>query len=288
MTIKTGRRDHYLPQGYLRGFIDPARQNEPQPLWRLDIPHKKWAERSTKQLGHLTAFYDYAGAGPELETLEPADTTFLELENEFPRVREKLLSKHFRNWKKHLGFLLRYMQMIRARSPLFFEQKEAEGKTLQALVVQEVHPDGKTLTVSGPVPLSAPQIKNWTIANMREEIQKGGAWMWDFNWALRYCESVAEPFVTTEAPLVIEGPTADIATAIEHPESLILFPICWQACLFGSRQRFDRGTDKFGIEDMRTTRRKYRHFAKVFLVSPSKLDDICELQSESQGSKSDG
>ena len=37
-----GRRDHYLPQGYLRGFIDPARQNKPQPLWKLDIASKRW------------------------------------------------------------------------------------------------------------------------------------------------------------------------------------------------------------------------------------------------------
>jgi hypothetical protein len=41
-----GRRDHYLSQGYLRGFIDPARENEDKPLWKLDIASRKWAERS--------------------------------------------------------------------------------------------------------------------------------------------------------------------------------------------------------------------------------------------------
>jgi len=37
MQAKKGRRDHYLPQGYLRGFIDPARRDEAQPLWLLDV-----------------------------------------------------------------------------------------------------------------------------------------------------------------------------------------------------------------------------------------------------------
>lgn len=279
VATKTGRRDHYLPQGYLRGFIDPARENVSQPLWHLDIPHKKWSERSTKQIGHRTGFYDYAGSGPELDSLPPADDVFLELENNFPVVRAKLMAKHFRDWRRHLGFLLRYMQMIRARSPLFFEQKEVEGQALQTWTIKEVHPDGRTLTLNSmePAPPPAQFIKNRTITNMREEIQKGAAWLSDFHWCMRYCDSVAEPFVTTESPLVAEGPATDIAQAVQHSDTLIYFPLCWHACLVGSRQRFDVGTAKFGLEDMRTFRRKYRHFAHVFLVSPARLDDISEL-----------
>jgi hypothetical protein len=81
LNTQQGRRDHFLPQGYLRGFIDPARRDEPQPLWSLDIPYKKWSERSTKQLGHITGLYDYAGTGPEVESLPSADETFSDLEN---------------------------------------------------------------------------------------------------------------------------------------------------------------------------------------------------------------
>jgi hypothetical protein len=171
------------------------------------------------------------------------------------------------------------MQMIRARSPLFFEQKETEGKAIQTWTVQEAHPDGKTLTLTSmeSAPPPAAFIKNRTITQMREEIQKGASWLWDFNWALRYCESVAEPFVTSETPLVVEGPVTDIAEAIRHPETLFYFPLCWQACLFGSLKRFDLGTSKLGREDMKTFRTKYRGFAKIFLLSPTKLDDISDL-----------
>jgi hypothetical protein len=281
VSTQKGRRDHYLPQGYLRGFIDPARENEPQPLWKLDIASKKWAERSTKQLGHITGFYDYAGTGPELECLPSPDETFLELENEFSIVREKLLllrKKAFRNWTKHLHFLLRYMDMLRSRSPLYFAQKEAEGKAIPTWTIEKVDGDKITLTSMEPGPPPNAFVKNRTISQMREEIQKSGAWLWDLNWALRYTESVTEPFVTSEAPFLAEMlPGVSEADALQHPDTLLYFPVCWQVCLFGSHRRFDLGTDKLGSHDMRVARRKYRLFAQEFLISPTRLDDITDF-----------
>jgi hypothetical protein len=282
MGTQKGRRDHYLPQGYLRGFIDPAREYEPQPLWKLDIASKQWAERSTKQVGHIAGFYDYAGEGPELESLPSSDEAFSKLENEFPVVRERLLSlkkKAFRNWTKHLPFLLRYMDMLRARSPLYFTQKEAEWKSTPTWTVEKVI-DANTIKLVSmePSPPSNVFIKNRTIFQMREEIQKSGAWLWELNWALRYTESVSQPFVITETPFVADEvpPGLSGAEALQHPNTLLYFPVCWQVCLFGSRQRFDRGTDKLDSQDMRVARRKYRSFAQVFLISPAKLDDVTD------------
>lgn len=193
MNTQKGRRDHYLPQGYLRGFIDPAREDMAQPLWKLDIASKQWSERGTKQLGHITGFYDYAGEGPEIDSLPSSDETFSELENRFPIVREQLLllkKKGFRNWTKHLPFLLRYMDMLRARSPLYFRQKEVEGKNTPTWTIDKV--DGKTITLKSmePSPPSDVFIKNMTLSHMRGEIQKQGVWWGDFNWALRYTDSV--------------------------------------------------------------------------------------------------
>jgi hypothetical protein len=279
-----GRRDHFLPQGYLRGFIDPARENDPQPLWKLDVSSKKWAERSTKQLAHIAGFYDYAGTAPELKSLPSADDTFLELENEFPRVRERLLSlrkQAFRNWTKHLPFLLRYMDMLRARSPLYFTQKEAEEKAIPTWTIQKVEGNRITLTSIEPSTAPAPFIKNRTIHYMREEIQRSGAWLCDLNWALRYTDSVTEPFVTCEAPFVAEGPDVPAAERLQHPDTLLYFPVCWQICLFGSHQRFDLGTDKLSSLDLSVMRRKYRSFAQEFLVSPTKLDNITDFSSMS-------
>lgn len=279
MSTLKGRRDHYLPQGYLRGFVDPAREDEDKPLWKLDIASKKWAERSTKAVGHIAGLYDYAGEGPELESLPSADETFLELENEFPAVRQKLLTlkkKGFRNWTKHLDFLLRYMDMLRVRSPLYFDQREAAWKATPTWVIDEVIDSNKIKlkSMEGSPPPGA-FIQNRTISEMREEIQKSGAWLSDLNWALRYTESVTEPFVISEAPFALEmQPGVPAEGALQHPDTLLYFPVCWQVCLFGSLPRFNRGTDKLDSHDMEVARRKYRVFAKEFLISPTKLDDI--------------
>jgi hypothetical protein len=270
----------FLPQGYLRGFIDPARENKSQPLWKLDIASKRWAERSTKQVGHIAGLYDYAGTSLELDSLPSSDQVFSELENEFPIVRERLLllkKKGFCNWTKHLPLLLRYMDMLRARSPLYFAQKEAEWKSTPTWTIEKVIDDRTIKLVSmEPSTPSNAFIKNKTIFQMREEIQKSGAWLWELNWALRYTESVTEPFVVIETPFVADEvpPGLSEAEAFKHPNTLFYFPVCWQVCLFGSRQRFDRGTDKLSSHDMRVARRKYRSFAQEYLISPTKLDDI--------------
>jgi hypothetical protein len=119
-----------------------------------------------------------------------------------------------------------------------------------------------------PQPVPPAFIKNRAITQMREEIKKGAAWLKDFHWALRYCESVTDPFVISELPFALEGSTAELEEAIHHPDTLILFPLCWQACLFGSLRSFDIETDKFSVEDMRTSRRKYRAWATEFILSP--------------------
>ena len=274
---KKGRRDHYLPQSYLRGFIDPAREKESQPLWLLDVRYNKWSMKSTKQVAHGDGFYDYAGDSPEFEDLETADEAFSDLENGFPLIRENLIAHNFRNWKRHRRFLFKFMQMLRARSPLFFEQMKAEGKALQTWTVKDVHPDGKTITLDSmePKPPSDAFIKNRTILHMREEIKKGANWLWEFQWALRRTDSVDNPFVLTDAPFLAVGDRpGTIGQMLHDPETLIFFSICWQACLLGSRRRFDKETDNFDQEDMQTFRKKYRSYAKVFLVSPTKLEDI--------------
>ncbi len=150
-------------------------------------------------MGYRHGFYDYATSEIGAET---ADAAFGEFERTFPKIRRDLIDKDFKNWRDHLGFLLRYAQMTRARSILFFENKLIEGKDLRAWVVEKVSDDRKSVTVRSmtPEPLPPAFIKNWTINEMRAEIQKGASWLNDFKWALRYCDSPAQPFVISEVP----------------------------------------------------------------------------------------
>jgi hypothetical protein len=273
-TIRTpagrNRKDHYIPRSFLRGFIDPARWSLEQPIWHLDIPNSVWSERSPGEVGYRHGFYDYATAEIGLES---ADSAFAELEGRFPRIRRSLKEKNFENWKDHLDFLLRYAQMMRARSLLFFEHKQAEWKKAKAWIVDEVLPDGKSIKVKSMTPESLPDsfIRNRTIVEMRDEIKKGAAWLKDFNWCLRYCDSPSAPFVISEIPFVCRGRTSELAEALQDPETLLFFPLCWQACLIGNRQFFEKETDRLGSADMREVQKMYRESASLFILSPTKL-----------------
>jgi hypothetical protein len=269
---KRNRRDHYLPQSYLRGFIDPARLNHHQPLWYFDVPNDSWSERSPREIGYRQGFYDYVTSEAGLET---ADDSFAELERTYPKVRSELTSNRFVNWKDHLSFLLRYVQMIRARSLLFFDQMQIEGQNLRAWVIEEVSPDRRSVKVRSmtPEPLPPAFIRNWTITQMRTQIQQGATWLNDFNWALRYCESSDEPFVICEMPLMAWSKRhSELAEMLRDAETLLFFPLCWQACLVGSRQFFREETEAFGQQDMQTTRRMYREKADLFIVSPRQVE----------------
>ena len=136
--VKTrNRRDHYLPQGYLRGFIDPARATLPKPLWCFDLHTKKWRERSPKEIGYIDGFYDFA---QENLDAEHPDITFKKLENDFPKIQAQILRDGFFSWTVHRDFLLSYMQMIRARSPLFFDEWREQAKTIRYATITEVMP----------------------------------------------------------------------------------------------------------------------------------------------------
>lgn len=165
---------------------------------------------------------------------------------------------------------------MRARSLLFFDQKHAEGKNLRAFIVEEISADRRSVKVSSVTPSPLPDhfIRNRAITEMCAEIQKGAAWLNDFNWALRYCDSPADPFVIAELPVVASGQCATLEEAMQNQETLLFFPLCWQACLIGSRQFFDIETDRFAQEDMRRVRRVYRETAKLFLLSPRRLGDL--------------
>ena len=268
---KRNRRDHYLPQSYLRGFIDPVRGNHQRPLWYFDVPNDSWSERSPREIGYRHGFYDYASSEAGVGT---ADDSFAELERTYPNVLSGMISNRFGNWKEHLSFLLRYIQMIRARSLLFFDQMQIEGQNLRAWVIEEVSPDRKSVKVRSmtPEPLPPKFIRNWTITQMRTQIQQGATWLNDFNWALRYCESSVEPFVICEMPLMAWGKQhSDLAEMLRDAETLLFFPLCWQACLVGSRQFFHEETRIFGQHDMQTARTMYREKASLFIVSPRQL-----------------
>jgi hypothetical protein len=265
-----GRKDHYLPQGYLRGFISPSRAELQKPLSYFDVDRKRWSELSPAEVGFERGFYDSRGLETNVET---ADQVFAEFERTFPLIRDEMVVDQFSNWTDHLDFLLRYFQMMRARSPLAFEQRQARDRDKRFFRVLRV--SDRSLTYDPePVQPTAAWLKDKAIAEMREEIQKGADWLNRFNWALRYSLSPDMPFILTDTPCVVEGKFSTLEEAMQRPDTLIVFPLCWQACLFGSLDPFDVKTDEFSSEDLQKMHRKHFDKAREFIVSPVKLDGL--------------
>ncbi|SRR5258706_5685067 len=155
---------------------------------------------------------------------------------------------------------------------MFFDQWREQSKTIRLTTITEVLSDRsiKVDSLEGRA-MTEGEIQNWTVSKMREEIKKGSDWLANFHWALRYTDSPADPVITAEQPLACIGNSTDLAMAIKDPETLIYFPIGWQAVLFGSVRRFDVETERFHPDTLQRVRRAYVENGRKFLVSPRKL-----------------
>ncbi len=139
-----GRKDHYVPRGYLRGFIDRARENLSKPFWKYDLATKIWSMESPGSVGWDRGFYDYAETDADL--VHP-DDTFDRFERKFSLVRDHMLRRNFKGWvKQHKSFFLGYMQMIRARSRMFIEQQTEQNRAARGATITGVGP-GNVITV---------------------------------------------------------------------------------------------------------------------------------------------
>jgi hypothetical protein len=264
-----GRKDHYLPRGYLKGFIDPAREHLDKPLWHLDLKEGLWTEVSPAEIAFEIGFYDYLGKD---EKAQKADNSFAELERNYPLVRKQLIDAQFKNLSDHLEFLLHFMQMLRCRSHLYFEQKIAASKSQDYLEVLEVDRVNSSVKARPAVPDHAFH-KNRALADMQAEIKKGADWLMTLHWAVRYTDSPNNPYVTSDEPFVVTGDGPDLNGFLQRQDTLLLFPICWQATLYGSPLPFLKGLDSSLPRDLWKFRTDYRMNSKRFIVSPSAIQD---------------
>jgi len=126
------RLDHILPRGYLEGFTIPSKEGR---LWVFNIEQRRWFESSPGRVAATHSYYDYSeGSNPDAT----ADEAFAEFENNFPTLRRDLVACNFVGWTKHRDFLVRYSQMLRARSDLFREEVLKEARNATFLKVDEV------------------------------------------------------------------------------------------------------------------------------------------------------
>lgn len=274
--MKTRNRlDHHVPRCYLEGFTNPSATGQLSVFNRQDA---RWFETGTAGVGAIKGFYDYSG---NLQPDQTADQAFSELETRFPAVRRALVAKGFSNWKKELSLLLRFAQMLRARSLLFREQSMGQNRQSTFLKIDKILPPepskiapGKFVTAVeySPYVPTEPELHDKTITDMQTEISNGATWMSQMEWCLRVTQNPADPFVTCDVPIVMEGTTPKPDDALQDGRTLVFFPLCWQACLAGSPAKFDSEIDVLGPDDMRKLRRLYLKSANRFVFSPVRTD----------------
>ena len=167
------------------------------------------------------------------------------------------------------------MNMIKARSPLFFSQAEEDLRRGTYARVKSVDRVNNRITYE-PITSTAEIetfIRNRTITLMREQINSGPSWMNEFHWCLRYTTSPISPVVTADQPFVSDGPRNHPPHGLNDADTLIYFPLCWQACLIGSVRRFDIKIDAFVPETLCGIRQRFRINSRQFLISPQPITE---------------
>lgn len=267
-----GRLDHLLPQGYLNGFTHPS---TPGQLSVYDIQNQRWFESGTARVAAIRGFYDYSHSGDPDKT---ADEAFREFEEKFPNIIRELVGKGFSNWQEHLNFLLGYAQMLRVRTELFREQELAQARQATMLRVTEVFQDPKTGQMAiryAPLTETDAELetlrRNMSITKMRSEIDKGPAFFSTMHWCLRVTEDRSDPVITGDNPIIVEGQAPTLGAALDDPRTLVFFPVCWQACLVGSRGSFKVDTDSFYACYLRRLRSRYLRTDGRFAYSPTRV-----------------
>jgi hypothetical protein len=256
----------------LRGFISPSRASVPKPLFCFSRHTQRWAEVSTAEIAFGKGFYDYA-SGTDHSAITHPDSAFARLEREYPQHREDMAASRFENWERYKDFLLEFMQMMRARSPLAMQQQETEARKLRGATITSVSPDRRSVTVDSlelrPLPEHA--VRNFTISRMLQDAQTGASWMSEFDWCLRFTDSESDPFCTTDQALIVIGTVDGLPMGQEllsHPDTVIIFPLCWQACLFGSKLKFDKSYDCAHPTQLMSLRGDQKRLTNRFVVSP--------------------
>ena len=168
--------------------------------------------------------------------------------------------------------------MLRARSELFRQQALADVRQRPMVRVKEVLSD----PVTGNASIRYEELtetreqrevlfRNMTITTMRGEIAKGAAFFSSLHWRLRLAMDVANPVITGDDAVIVEGNAPTLEVALTDGAKRILFPLCRHACLIGSPARFDVETEAFQAFDLKRIHARYLGGKCRFAYSPKRL-----------------
>jgi len=220
--------------------------------------------------------YDFSKDSIEAEH---ADVTFKEMEDRFPPILQDLRSGNFLSWRIHVDFLLRYMQMIRVRSPQFFVEQGQELTNASVATVTSVDHEQNKMTYENLRRLTDDDVHDLTLGKMREEFKNGAAWMTQFYWQIRTTFDPFSPVLTSEAPLFVKGSKAKeegpmTMEILMDRESELWFPLCWQAALIGRARPYEEDVRAFEKEELHELQQIVAEMAPEYVVGPQIVDNL--------------
>jgi len=133
-------KHHFVPQFYLKGFVDPASEGRGSPyLWVVDLQSQTLKRRAPQNVASITGFYDWAKLGNEAPSIE---ALYSQIEGKAALVIGTLRNHKFElslqeryDLSSFLGFQLTRVPGFR-RAAVDGFGKHAQGR-LQALVQDE-------------------------------------------------------------------------------------------------------------------------------------------------------
>jgi len=237
----SGRKDHFSPRGYLRGFVHPNRAGDQKPLWVLDVPTRRWNLRSPAEFGYIRGLYDYSDPSSRPDSAEDA---FRRPENDFPTVRERIRSEGYDSWNEHRDDLVRFAAMLSARTPMFLQQFKAESSIGDPAKAHDVALDA-----------------------MRSEISDRFLRWRRLFWVLRYSPDPDDAVVTADHAIGVEGRALTLVAAASDPRTTVFVPLARDMCLFGAVVPLSPITARFLRPDLETLRQFVFAQASQFVVS---------------------
>lgn len=247
-----GRRDHYVPKGYLRGFVHPQRVDLPELLWVLNVERGTWSEKSPSQIGWERGFYDYSpGSDPD----ETADEAFQFLENNVPAIRNRIRNEGHTSWVRDREVLVEFVVMMAVRGPLFREQVLAKELSRS--------PTGSNRKGAA---------KDSAITLMVKEMRRVPHQWQGFDWVLRHTETPENPFVASDQVVGMTGSARTLEEAVQINDFWLFCPLSWDMCLIGSSRPLDADlTAPHELEHVVELQTLMKRQARTFVASPTQI-----------------
>ncbi|WP_456832977.1 DUF4238 domain-containing protein [Deinococcus sp. UYEF24] len=237
------KRGHYVPQGYLRAFADPAREAQIFVLRRVE-PDRTFSNPIAKVASRL-GFYD-AGPGDTEQVIERWFST--EVEAALPFLITWLIEFSCRPWYQRLP-PSELSQMLVQMAIQFLRTNHVRESARQRLLDQALAPGGEGWRLVEEMSMQ-PGVSSVEIREARVHMD-GPAHMGmimnepningliedlnSFTWQLCMTDP-AHPFVTSDAPVVIVRPPTAPPGGLSIPMfSVAVFPLSPTALLRGEK-----------------------------------------------------